>query len=126
MGIFNIPSSQTDTQRRTMDGAHRERSILLLPRLRVYSLSEGKGVCRCFAGEKPNERRRRRKRERGRNTVSCREAGRRKAYTRAYMHAPSQAVCSGGMRKAKQRVRRSDKNPLSVNKYSNLNKHAET
>lgn len=93
IGILNIPSSQTDTQRRTMDGAYRERSILLLPRLRVYSLSEGKGVCRCFAGEKPNERRRRRKRERGRNTVSCREAGRRKAHTRAHARTHPVRLC---------------------------------
>lgn len=77
------------------------RRSVFIPRL------EGKGVCRCFAGEKPNERRRRRREKEGGTLSAAGEAGRRKAHT--HTHASSQAVCSGGMRKAKQRVRRSGK-----------------
>lgn len=44
---FNIPSCQTDIQR-TIDGAHRGRSILLLPPRRVYSPGLGKGSVSVF------------------------------------------------------------------------------
>lgn len=91
------------------------RRAVFIPRFK------GKGVCRCFAGEKANEkerRRRRRRREKEGGTLT--DAGRQEGGRHAPTHTRTVRVM---MRKAKQQQQQ-QKMSLSVNKYSDLNMHA--
>lgn len=141
-----------------MDGAHRGggRSVLLQPRLRVYSPVRRRGsvsasVCVCLrvcAGREPSDRAG--GREIGREgRCQLRGGGRTEEdaqYTGTHRSARvTSAACSGGMRNAKQREcscvcacmcvsckkqKKYGKQPPSlprlVNKYSNVNKQAQT
>lgn len=82
------------------------RRFVFIPRL------QGKGVCRCFAGEKPNERgRRRREKEGGTLSDAVREED-----THAHTHVHSPCV-QGECAKPNNACVIPAKIPLSVNKY---------